>query len=165
MQICQIVGYKNSGKTTLMNKLIYHFSAMDTKVGSLKHHGHGGEPSMLENTDSYQHMEYGSMISGVQGENISQFIFHMKLELHELIQIYRNFPIELLLVEGYKKADHPKVVLLRNKEDLSLLDELSNIIAVVLWDEVFLNENDYPAFNLHNINANLAQLADCIRRC
>lgn len=165
MQICQIVGYKNSGKTTVMKHLIHYFSSNKMKVGSLKHHGHGGEPEMVENTDSSGHMESGSLVSGVQGENITQFAYNLPLKLDELIQMYGNFSIDLLLVEGYKNADYPKIVLLKNGDDISLLDELSNIIAVGTWDGFFLENSRYPTFDINNIATNVVQLAEYIRRC
>ncbi|WP_164669493.1 molybdopterin-guanine dinucleotide biosynthesis protein B [Virgibacillus doumboii] len=165
MQICQIVGYKNSGKTTVMSELIRHFSARDIRVGSLKHHGHGGEPDRPKNTDSSRHFESGSIISGVQGENSTQFTVDMPFRLDELISIYQSFPIDLLLIEGYKQADYPKIVLVKSAEELSLLKDLTNIIAVGSWDEELPDDTGYPTFAIHNIQAALPQLADCIRRC
>ncbi|MFB4169748.1 molybdopterin-guanine dinucleotide biosynthesis protein B [Virgibacillus sp. JSM 102003] len=165
MQICQIVGYKNSGKTTVMNNLIRYFSSSDMKVGTLKHHGHGGEPDVVEDTDSTTHIEAGSLVSGVQGENITQLTFNVKVELDKLVQLFSNFPIDLLLVEGYKNASYPKVVLVKNEQDFSLLSDLSNIIAIGTWDENLMKNSKFQTFNLNNLNSNIEQLADYVRRC
>ncbi|SEQ43299.1 molybdopterin-guanine dinucleotide biosynthesis protein B [Virgibacillus subterraneus] len=165
MQICQIVGYKNSGKTTVMNNLIRYFSSSDMKVGTLKHHGHGGEPDIVENTDSTMHIESGSLVSGVQGENITQLTFHMKMELDELIQMYNNFSIDLLLVEGYKNASYPKIVMVKNEQDFSLFKGLSNIIAIGTWDEGLFKNSGLPTFSINNIDENIVQLAEYVRRC
>ncbi|RYG72590.1 molybdopterin-guanine dinucleotide biosynthesis protein B [Lentibacillus lipolyticus] len=164
MDVCQVVGYKRSGKTTVMNKLIRHFSANNLKVGSLKHHGHGGEPAMVNGTDSEEHLKSGSVISGVKGENITQLTLSSPLELDELIQMYHRFPLDLLLVEGYKQAVYPKIVLVRNETDLSLLQELSAIIAVGTWDVRLPISSSYPVFNMNNLKTNIPALADCIRR-
>ena len=43
--IFQIVGYQNSGKTTFLNKLISHLTAVGINTATIKHHGHGGKPS------------------------------------------------------------------------------------------------------------------------
>ncbi len=165
MQICQIVGYKKSGKTTVMNSLIRYFSSSEMKVGTLKHHGHGGEPDVVEDTDSTMHIESGSLVSGVQGENITQLTFDVKMELDKLIQLYSNFPIDLLLVEGYKNASYPKILLVKNKQDFSLLSDLSNIIAVGTWDENLLDNSKFPTININNLDANVEQLAEYVRRC
>src|SRR5699024_4604929 len=101
--VCQIVGYKGSGKTTLMNKLIHHYSGCGLRVGALKHHGHGGEPKCVEGTDSDSHMESGAFISGVQGETILQLsLGHDEpLDLPDILKMYDHFNLDLILIEGY----------------------------------------------------------------
>lgn len=165
MQICQVVGYKNSGKTTVMSELIRYFFNLDVKVGSLKHHGHGGEPDAPKHTDSSLHFESGTVMSGVQGENSTQFMMGFPFKLDELIGMYRYFSIDLLMIEGYKQADYPKIVLLKSLEELVLLDELTNIIAVGSMEGELLANLDYPTFAVQEIQAALPRLADYIRRC
>ncbi|QKY68584.1 molybdopterin-guanine dinucleotide biosynthesis protein B [Lentibacillus sp. CBA3610] len=164
MHICQITGYKSSGKTTIMNQLIRYFSGIGLRVGSLKHHGHGGEPDMAEGTDSRQHFESGSMISGVEGAGVTQLMLQMPFELDDLIQMYSKFPLDLLLIEGYKKADYRKVVLIKNEADLSLLQELSNIIAIGTWDMNLLEDRGCPVFDMSNLQEDISALAEYIRR-
>ncbi|WP_174612773.1 molybdopterin-guanine dinucleotide biosynthesis protein B [Virgibacillus ihumii] len=165
MQICQIAGYKNSGKTTLMNQLIQYFSETGVRVGSLKHHGHGGEPDLGKQTDSRQHLDSGAVISGVQGETISQFMLHQQLDLDELVQLYNSFPIDLLLIEGFKKSAYPKIVLVRNREDLALINELPDVLAVGSRNAALLEELNVPVFNLNRIPENIPRLAEYIRGC
>ncbi|WP_404451726.1 molybdopterin-guanine dinucleotide biosynthesis protein B [Virgibacillus necropolis] len=160
-KIIQIVGYKNSGKTTLMNHLIRQFSEQKLKVGALKHHGHGGDIPLYKDTDSFSHFESGSLISGVQGESITQLTLH-NLPLDELIDMYTSLSIELLLIEGYKHANYPKIVLLKNLEDISLLDELSNIIAVGSLDSSLLGDIRYPTFDLTKVSEHITQFATYI---
>lgn len=40
--ILQIVGYQNSGKTTLVEKMVHALTEREMKVATIKHHGHGG---------------------------------------------------------------------------------------------------------------------------
>lgn len=160
-QVIQIVGYKNSGKTTLMKHLVHYFSKQELKVGTLKHHGHGGNIQLDKDTDSVSHFEAGSSISGVQGEAITQLTFD-NLPFDELIKLYTTLSIDLLLIEGFKQADYPKIVLVKNHEDLSLLDKLSNIIVVGTQDISLKKEYSYPTFNLANIDEHITQLATYI---
>ncbi|SFA82243.1 molybdopterin-guanine dinucleotide biosynthesis protein B [Lentibacillus halodurans] len=164
MHIYQIIGYKRSGKTTVMNELIQYFSGEGLRVGSLKHHGHGGEPDMAGGTDSYQHHASGSVISGVQGAELTQLNLKMPVELHDLIQMYARFPLDLLLIEGYKMEVHPKIVLIKSEEDLSLLQQLSNIIAVGTWNMGLRKNWRYPVFDMNNLQNSIPALADDIRR-
>ncbi|MGY0692795.1 molybdopterin-guanine dinucleotide biosynthesis protein B [Virgibacillus sp. FSP13] len=161
MQICQIVGYKNSGKTTVMNELIHYFSSENKKVGSFKHHGHGGEPDMVKSTDSYQHFTAGSHISGVQGETTTQLTFN-KIKIEEVFRLYERMSIDILFIEGFKTADFPKLVLINREEDKALLNDLSNIIAVGSWDENLLENVGYPTFPITKMDSYLTQLAEYI---
>lgn len=133
MKIIQIVGYKNSGKTTLASHLIETFTTKGIRVASLKHHGHGGEPAGISNTDSEQHRTSGSFVSGVTGEHILQLANQGRWELSQILPFYQRLGAEVLVVEGFKNENYPKIVLLKNKNDQHLLKSLTNILAVMTW--------------------------------
>lgn len=163
--ICQVAGFKNAGKTTVMTRLIEYFSAKKMKTATLKHHGHGGEPDIIKNRDSSLHMEAGSIISGVKGKSVTDLVINVPdLELDALIDVYRLFSIDILLIEGFKMADFPKIVLVKEKEDLSLLHDLANIIAVGSWDSRLLEEVKYPAFSISSMDNALPMLAELIKK-
>ena len=46
--ILQIVGYQNSGKTTLVGKIVHVLTESEMKVATIKHHGHGGFPEVAQ---------------------------------------------------------------------------------------------------------------------
>lgn len=146
MEIIQIAGYKNSGKTTLAMILIEHLEQSGLRVSSLKHHGHGGAPHGMENTDSEKHRSSGALFAGVLGAGIFQLATKEPWSFSCLIAIYELLETEVLVVEGFKKEPYPKIVTIRNEEDLKLLDELSNIQAV--WTAVPIPRKNlpYPVF-------------------
>ncbi|SFD38046.1 molybdopterin-guanine dinucleotide biosynthesis protein B [Lentibacillus persicus] len=119
---------------------------------------------MQTGTDSQKHLAAGSVISGVQGETVSQLTFNTPFELDDLIRMYASLPLDLVLLEGYKQYHYPKIVLIRNAMDLSLLDELSNIIAAGSWDMTLLEERQYPVFEMKNMQNNISVIAEYIRR-
>ncbi|GIO25920.1 molybdopterin-guanine dinucleotide biosynthesis protein B [Ornithinibacillus bavariensis] len=145
MNVLQIVGYKNSGKTSLSNAIISYFGQRNILVGALKHHGHGGVPIGLENTDSEQHRYSGATIAGVVGEHIFQLSHHTNWDKEILLLIYKQLGIELLVVEGYKQWLDPKIVMVRNESDLSILSGLTNIIAIYAPFHLKLPV-EYPVF-------------------
>lgn len=161
LPICQIVGYKNTGKTTLMQGLIRYFSKQHLQVGTLKHHGHGGDPEVVKETDSYQHLQAGSAMSAVQGEN--QFHLMMNhtatFDIHKWIAFYHLLPVDILLIEGYKQAEYPKIVLVREQQDLHLLNELTNIIAVGSINDNLIANLPYFTFSLQEVDDYLPSLA------
>ena len=156
MKIIQITGYKNSGKTNLSTKIIKMFTETGLKVGSLKHHGHGGIPLGFSNTDSEKHRKAGAAIAGVEGEGVFQFSAP-NLSLEQLIDFYAFMKIDVLIVEGFKDQPFPKLVLLSEKEDRHLLDRVKNVKAVV---SSFTLEDAaaYPTFKRDETDASLSWL-------
>jgi molybdopterin-guanine dinucleotide biosynthesis protein B len=161
--VCQIVGYKNSGKTTIMEKLISYFAAINKKTGTLKHHGHGGEPKQVQATDSFKHLQAGSSISGVHGEKQLQLSIAdvSDYPLEKLISLYTFMPIDILLMEGFKQEDYPKIIIIKNEEDKGLL-ELTNIIAVICWNENIPLPADKKTFLMEDVDENLPEIASLI---
>lgn len=131
--VLQVVGFQNSGKTTLVEKLIKKAKQFDLRVGSIKHHGHGGPPdSSSELKDSHRHQQAGADVAGVEGGGILQLTANSKdWSLKKLIDFYQFFSPDVIFVEGYKKESYPKAVLIRSEEDLFLLSSLTNIICVI----------------------------------
>lgn len=157
--ICQVVGYKNSGKTTLMNQLIADFTKRKKRVGAIKHHGHGGEPDRVLNTDSDLHMQAGACLSSVQGESVVQMTLQDEnFSLRDIIALYSMLSIEHIFIEGYKDEFYPKIVLIRDEKDLDLLDSLAGIIAVGVWDE----QLKAKVRNCYTFNMN--ELDNCLRQ-
>jgi molybdopterin-guanine dinucleotide biosynthesis adapter protein len=147
MKVLQIVGYKNSGKTTISKEVIAYFSSKHIKVGSLKHHGHGGIPHGLESTDSEQHRKAGAGVAGVWGENLFQLV-QDNWDIADMLLIYEHLKIEFLVLEGFKKMAYPKLVLLRNQDDISLLASLENIIGIIKPNKLHVDSSTIPVFDL-----------------
>src|SRR5699024_9916904 len=112
--------------------LIDYFTQHNLEVGTFKHHGHGGEPEVVKHTDSDYHFTAGASVSFVQGEKQ----LHMKAKdtsdvtLDQLLALYNFFNIDLVLIEGYKRANYPKIVLIRHQDDLQLLESYQKEFAV-----------------------------------
>lgn len=149
-KILQIVGYQNSGKTTLMEQLIIQATTEGFRVGTIKHHGHGGIPKIESSKDSVRHEKAGASVTAVEGEGTLRMSIHQSnWQLADILAIYEIFNMGIIFIEGYKNEDFPKVVLLRQAEDESLLQKVSNIICVLYWPTYPLNKPlDYPTFSI-----------------
>lgn len=146
--VFQIVGYQNSGKTTLTEKVVHALSEAGKKVVVLKHHGHGGRPAIAEEKDSSRYVNAGAFASIVEGEG--RLVLHAEKQswsLEEEIQIASSLDPDLILIEGHKKAEYPKAVLIRSKEDLNLLEALTEIEAVFYWEK----QLDCDGFHIHDV--------------
>ncbi|MDQ0255445.1 molybdopterin-guanine dinucleotide biosynthesis protein B [Evansella vedderi] len=136
--IFQIVGYSNSGKTTLISKWIERLSKNGYKAVTIKHHGHGHSLTSLdEGKDTSYHRKAGAIGSLVTSDGELQLTMKLEepLKLKEVLSFYNSFDLDVVIVEGYKKEALPKLVLLRREEDISLLDECSLVEAVICWEE------------------------------
>lgn len=151
--VLQIVGYQNSGKTTLIEKIVERLHGSGIRVGVLKHHGHGGMPDLGQNKDSTRYFKSGATVTMVEGEGTIQLVG----ELHEMgiekkLALLHQFQIDVVIIEGYKNLSYPKIVMIRCKEDLCLLKNLSQVVAIVYWPETreyILNlELDIPKYSI-----------------
>jgi molybdopterin-guanine dinucleotide biosynthesis adapter protein len=166
MKVLQIVGYKNSGKTTLVEKLIKEASNQGYKVGAVKHHGHGGYPDIQDSTnDSNKHRQAGAVVSCVEGNGLLQIqAVRNKWTLNEILQFYSFFPLDFIVVEGFKMEMYPKVVMIRTIDDLPLLSQLENIIAVISWEPLKASiKASYPIFLIDNERQYVQWLMNYVR--
>lgn len=145
--IFQVVGYKNSGKTTLIEQLTQACRKESYSVGTIKHHGHGGKPaSPFIEKDTDQHRRAGANVVAVEGAGSLYIEAEQPLfELDNIIDIYTHFSLDIIFIEGFKYEHYPKVVLLRNKLDESLLYELTNIQAVICSEPIAI-KSSYPVY-------------------
>jgi molybdopterin-guanine dinucleotide biosynthesis protein B len=132
-RVIQIVGYQNSGKTTFVVEYIQVADKRGLKVGTIKHHGHQGSVKIDDHQkDSGLHRHAGAHVSVVEGNG--SFVMtseRMSLSLQQLVFMYRQFKLDIIVIEGYKSADYPKVVLIRSIEDVSIFNRLVNICCVI----------------------------------
>ena len=134
MKICGIVGWKNSGKTFFAQKLIKFFVTQNFSVASIKHAHHNFDIDK-PGTDSYLHRLAGSrqviVSSSKRWAKISENHKSKEKSLNELLSDLNN--PEIVIVEGFKNDDHPKIEIINTDSDDSkfLYPNLKNVIAVV----------------------------------
>ncbi|PGB01329.1 molybdopterin-guanine dinucleotide biosynthesis protein B [Bacillus toyonensis] len=147
--ILQIVGYQNSGKTTLVEKVVHALAESEMKVATIKHHGHGGFPEVAQK-DSERHRKAGAVVSSVEGAGLlSLSSLRKEWSLQEIIRLYEFFEVDTILIEGYKKEKYPKVVLLRSAEDIELVHKVENVIAIITWyDAPVILREEYKVFHI-----------------
>jgi len=128
--ILQIVGYKNSGKTTLLCALVRKFRAEGFTVAAIKHDAHDfafDRPG----TDTWKMAEAGAGFVAITSPHRTAWTSSRPASLDDLAGQAAH--AELVLAEGFKDAPHPKLVLLRGEEDLPLLG-LPNTAAAIVPD-------------------------------
>lgn len=127
-QIIQIVGYKNSGKTTLISKVIPIFNDMNLKVAVIKHDLHGFE-SDIEDTDTYKLRQAGAVATAITSPWRTAIIEEKETPLQDLIQHFEE--VQLIIVEGFKREPLPKIVMISSVDGMDLVRKLDQVVAVV----------------------------------
>lgn len=156
--ILQIVGYQNSGKTTVVERIIETLTEIGYKVGTCKHHGHGGKPNLPKGKDSTRHLEAGAVAAGVDGDGL--FVFAASA-IEDWLKLYQFLDIDVVLIEGYKRKPYNKIVCIRQEDDRKLLNELTNIQAVFSWIPIDEHER---VFAIEDESSYLAWIVKYVRR-
>lgn len=132
MKTLHIVGFKNSGKTTLITKWVSFLKAKGYTVAVLKHHGHGGLPQMPdETTDTMCFFENGADVSVVAGGGAVQLLMNGQPNFADMKAIATIGHPDILLIEGYKEEVGDKVILVRDREDWTTLQKLQGAKLIV----------------------------------
>ena len=125
------VGRSNSGKTTLLERLIHELVARGHCVGVVKHDSHGAEADR-PGKDTWRFSRAGAWrvaLSSPQGFAIFARA-EAELSLSEVVQRYLG-DVEIVLAEGYKRSDHPKIEVCRTERSRELLCTPEELLAVV----------------------------------
>jgi molybdopterin-guanine dinucleotide biosynthesis protein B len=153
--IFQVVGYQNSGKTTIVSGLIQRLKSEGIQVMTIKHHGHGGKPEVVPKKDSSAYLGSGALATMVEGDG--RLLIHAEKPewtLEEQIQFASFFKPDLIIIEGYKKKSFPKLLLLRSDSDFELLTITNNVQAVIAWKELTKEQQDklngIPSFQIED---------------
>lgn len=124
--IFAISGYKNSGKTTLITKLIPELIRKGYRVATIKHDGHDFE-SDVPGTDSYRHQKAGAYGTAV----FSGKRFMITKETTEADEncLMQAFPeADIILLEGLKNSNYPKYFCNYPEEEVIDAKELADEI-------------------------------------
>jgi molybdopterin-guanine dinucleotide biosynthesis protein B len=126
-----VVGWKNSGKTMLTSRLIGEFCARGYKVAAVKHAHHGFDVDQ-PGRDSYRFREAGARETAL----VSARRVAIMRELHEEAEpsleeiVARLQGPELILVEGFKAHDHPKIE--ARRRDSARSDPIAGVMPGVV---------------------------------
>ena len=149
--VVSIVGKSDSGKTTLIEKLVPRLIERGVRVGTIKHDVHGFQMDR-EGKDSYRHKKAGALVTVISSPRQIGMVRDVDREqrIEELVDRY--FPeVDLVLTEGYKREKWPKVEVHRKELHRSLLSGAEDGLIAVMTDEELSVE--VPCFHLDDIDA------------
>ncbi|WP_415921355.1 molybdopterin-guanine dinucleotide biosynthesis protein B [Tateyamaria sp. SN6-1] len=110
MKVFGVVGWKNAGKTGLMERLVTEITGRGITVSTVKHAHHSFDVDH-PGKDSHRHRVAGAsevLLASRQRVALMQELRGADEPQLETL-LARLLPVDLVLVEGYKRDAHPKV--------------------------------------------------------
>ena len=146
--IVTFIGKSNSGKTTLLVKLIPELKKRGYRVASIKH-SHHNVTIDKEGKDSWRHRDAGAeMVALVSGNTVSFVRDYPEEPSVEAIRKTYMDGADIILAEGFKWTDLPKIWVFRNGNSGSIIKKDDSLIAVVSDDKVDI---DLPWINIDDV--------------
>ncbi len=132
MKVLGISGWSGAGKTTLLVELIPLLVAQGVKVSTIKHAHHEFDVDK-PGKDSYRHREAGASEVVISSARRYAIMHELRGEAEPTLEelLARLGPVDLVLVEGFKKSSHAKIEVWRASVGKPMLQaEDATIIAV-----------------------------------
>jgi molybdopterin-guanine dinucleotide biosynthesis adapter protein len=144
MKSLSVYGYSGSGKTTVVQSIIYELLLRSYTVGSVKEI-HDPEFSIdKEGTNTYRHRKAGAQLVTARGKNETDVLFSSRLSIPKILEFYDH---DYVILEGVRDFDCPKILCARVEEEIPELMHpsviaISGVIANKLYEYQGL-----PVFN------------------
>ena len=140
MKIIGIIGWKNSGKTYYVQEIIKKLRKKGYSVASIKHAHHEFDVDKPK-TDSFLHRKAGSqqviISSSKRWVKITELENNIEKNLTELLQQLST--TDIVIVEGFKNDNHPKIEIIKEKSKNYLFNQISNVVALI--SDIEVNSN------------------------
>ncbi|MGB3501571.1 MAG: molybdopterin-guanine dinucleotide biosynthesis protein B [Mesorhizobium sp.] len=156
-----VTGWKNSGKTTLVERLVTELTARGWRISTVKHAHHAFDIDK-PGTDSFRHRAAGAGEVAIVSSGRWALMHELRAEQEPdmALIIARLAPCDLVLVEGYKREEHLKIEARRTaaKDSAPLAPGDPNIVAIAA--DHATDAGGLPVFDLDDI----AAIADFVER-
>ena len=150
MRVYGVTGWKNTGKTTLTERLVAELVGQGLRISTVKHAHHATEIDHPGH-DSYRHRAAGArqviVASPLRWALMTELRGAPEPPLAELLA--RFDPCDLILIEGYKSAPHPKIETHRQASGRELLAMSNPTIRAIASDGPL--ETRLPLFDLDDV--------------
>lgn len=148
--VISVVGKSNSGKTTYLEKLIRELKSRGWRVGTIKHHHTPNIEVDQPGKDTWRHAQAGADVVAIACPNKVAVIEHLAEELPMEQVIAKITGVDIIITEGYKGGNKPKIEVFRQGVHAGLVSKTEDLIAIV--SDVTFNLG-VPSFDLEETKA------------
>lgn len=109
-KVIGMAGFKNAGKTTLVERLVTELAARGFRVSTVKHAHHSFDIDH-EGRDSFRHRKAGASEVAVVSRSRWAIVHELRSEEEPPLEaiLAKLAPCDLVIVEGYKRDSHDKI--------------------------------------------------------
>ena len=152
MKIFGVVGWKNAGKTGLMERLVTEITGRGFTVSTVKHAHHSFDVDH-PGKDSHRHRVAGATEVLLASRNRFALMHELRDDDEPSLEtlLAKLAPVDLVLVEGYKRDAHPKVEAHRAETGNPLIAPGDPTVRAVASDTAL--DLDRPVFDLNATTA------------
>lgn len=152
MRIYGVVGWKNAGKTGLMERLVTEITGRGISVSTVKHAHHSFDVDHA-GKDSHRHRVAGATEVLLASRNRVALMHELRDDQEPTLEalLARLSPVDLVLIEGYKRDAHPKIEAHRAETGNALIAPGDDTIRAVASDVPL--DLDRPVFDLNDTTA------------
>ncbi|WP_295080280.1 molybdopterin-guanine dinucleotide biosynthesis protein B [Tabrizicola sp.] len=134
MRVYGVIGWKNSGKTSLMERLVAEITGRGLSVSTVKHVHHTVDLDQ-PGKDTFRHRQAGAReVVLASADRLAILVEHRGPEPELPAVLARMAPVDLILVEGYKRDAHPKVEVWRAETGHPLIQPGDSLVRAVATD-------------------------------
>jgi molybdopterin-guanine dinucleotide biosynthesis protein B len=144
--VISVVGKSGVGKTTALEKIIRELKGRGYTVGTVKHDTHGFEVDR-PGKDSWRHAHAGSDAVVISGPSRMALIRRLEAEMPLDAIVPLMGDVDLVITEGYKRGDKPKIEVTRLERGTELLCQPEELIGIMADYPV---ETPVPQFALND---------------
>ena len=146
-----IVGWKNAGKTTLVVRLVEHFTALGLNIATVKHAHHDFDIDH-PGKDSYRHREAGAaQVVIASDKRIAMLLENREPTPPTLEDTLRWIePCDLVLVEGFKRHPHAKLEIIRGDPADAPIALRDPSVKAIVTDKT-RNVGTLPTFDIDDV--------------
>lgn len=138
MRVIGLAGWSGAGKTTLLTRLIPELGRRGLSVSTLKHAHHAFDLDM-PGKDSYAHREAGAREVLISSERRWALMHELRDESEASLYalLTRLSPVDLVIIEGFKREPHPKIEVYRHGNGKPALHPRDPAIVAIASDIAF----------------------------
>jgi molybdopterin-guanine dinucleotide biosynthesis protein B len=153
LKVIGVAGFKNAGKTTLVEKLVIALTANGHRISTVKHAHHSFDIDH-EGRDSFRHRKAGATEVAVVSKSRWAIIHELRDEDEPPLDdiLAKLAPCDLVIVEGYKRDTHDKIEVRNlNLDHPKLAGDDPTIVAIAANGA--LQDAPVPVFDCDDVKA------------